>query len=617
MTDDTPQMVDDAPTVDGPGGMDARPQADVAADRSADGAADRPTDRADTSPPANPCNAAVDLSMRMPGMDGVLRVMGNNSSAPEVQVGDLSACMLKDGIKTNPVVYRYTMRSTARLVVSTDNPGTDDMVDTILAVLPMCSETAAAIACNDDIARGNLQSSVTTRELMMGTTVFIVVGGYGGQTPGEPTGPFELTIREVNPGGPGGPCRTTAPFCDMGLQCTAAMPTMTAPGTCVTPVPVGMPCTAMSVCVTGSACIANPGSTTMGTCRADGSAGGRCRTMGMPCDMGLSCTARMPTASAPGLCRTTVAVGAECDPTQVMNACAAGSSCRPSPTAMNPSRSICVTDGTRGGLCRTESPRCDAMLECSATTPATCRAAAMAGGQCDLTNVSTYCPMGQTCVPNAMLNDGVCAPAGTAAGAACRDMAPRCDGMLTCSTESGAGVCRRTVPVGMNCDLRYRSTTCAMGSVCLGTSATAVTGTCTMPTMEMEPNNMAAMGNGPVTTTTIFRGAIMPGTDVDCFRVTVPMGATLTAFTSDENGTCNLGMGADTVLTLHNPMGMQIAENDDFSGRGFCSEINPMTMGAGMLSPGTYALCVRAYAPMMGMPNPIANYYLTVRINTP
>jgi hypothetical protein len=86
--------------------------------------------------------------------------------------------------------------------------------------------------------------------------------------------------------------------------------------------------------------------------------------------------------------------------------------------------------------------------------------------------------------------------------------------------------------------------------------------------MEMEPNNAPAMGNGPVTATTIFRGAIMPGTDTDCFRVTVPMGATLTAYTSDEAGTCNLGMGADTILTLNNPMGMEIATNDDAAGRG-------------------------------------------------
>ena len=607
--------MDDAAMMGDGGGMD------VTGDRTGDVAGDRPADRADApreaAMPMNACNSPTDLSMRMPGADGAIRVMGELVANDQEQLGVLMSCRIPKGGKINSVVYRYTMRAAASLSLTTVAPGTDPGLDTIVAVLPMCAPGATEIACNDDTAMGNLRSTLTTRMLMAGQTVFIVVGGYGAMGGGDTEGPFELVVRESVSGGMGGACRLMAPFCDMGLQCSAAAPTMAAPGTCQTPVPVGMPCTAMSLCITGSACIPNPGSMTMGTCRADGTAGGRCRVTGMNCDMGLSCTARMPTMAATGLCRTTVAVGAECDATQVMNACAAGSSCRPSPTAMNPARTVCAADGARGGLCRTDSPRCDMSLECSAAMPATCRAAAMAAGQCDLTNVSTFCPSGSSCAPNAMLNDGACAVNGTAAGTPCRDMAPRCDGMLTCSTDMGAGVCRRTVPAAMPCDLRYRSTVCATGSTCLGASATAATGTCTAPTMEMEPNNAPAMGNGPVTATTIFRGAIMPGTDVDCFRVTVPMGATLTAFTSDDAGTCNLGMGGDTILTLNNPMGMPIATNDDFAGRMLCSEINPMTMGAAPLAAGTYSVCVSAFAPMMGDPVAIASYYLTVRINAP
>ncbi|MFO0610084.1 MAG: hypothetical protein U0324_43395 [Polyangiales bacterium] len=605
--------MDDAAMPDG-GGMD------VSGDRPADVAGDRPADRADAAgdrPAAmNACSSATDISMRMPGTDGAIHVMGELVANDGPQLGVLMSCRVPADAKINAVAYRYTMRAAGNLSLTTIAPGTDAGLDTIIAVLPTCSPTATEIACNDDTAQGNVRSTLNTPMLMAGQTVFIVVGGYGAMGGGDTEGPFELLVRESQPGGMGGSCRLMAPFCDMGLQCTAAAPTMAAPGTCLTPVAVGMPCTAMSLCITGSACIANPGSTTMGTCRADGTAGGLCRVTGMACDMGLACTQRMPTMAARGVCRTSVAAGAECDPTQAMNVCATGTSCRPSPTATNLARTVCVADGVRGGLCRTDSPRCDAMLECSSATPATCRAAAMAGGQCDLTNVSTYCPTGQTCTPNAMLNDGVCAAAGTVAGAACRDAAPRCDGMLTCSTDMGAGVCRRTVPAGMTCDLRLNTTTCATGAVCLGATATASSGTCTAPTMEMEPNNAHAMGNGPVTTTTIFRGAIMPGDDIDCYRVTIPAGATITAFTGDANGTCMLGTGADTTLALNNPMGMEIATNDDGAGRGLCSEINPTTMGASMLAAGTYSLCVAAYEGMDG-PVAIPNYYLTVRINTP
>jgi hypothetical protein len=596
-------------TMDAPG--DTASPTDARADVRTDTATDR-------TPPASPCSSATDLSTMMPGADGAIHVTGSITANDFGQIGDLMmGCMLMPDTKINTRVYRYTMRGAGRLQVSTVNDATDPMLDTVIAVLPTCSVSAVALACNDDVARGMVRSTVNTGNLMMGQTVFIVLGTYGAMGGGDQKGPFEMTVRETTPGAAAGPCRTAAPFCDMGLQCSVAAPTTAAPGTCVRPVAVGMPCTAMDTCITGSACIANPGSTTMGTCRADGSAGGRCR-VGAPmgtstCDMGLACTSRAPTAMATGLCRTSVAADAECDPTQVMNACAAGTSCRPSPTAMNIGRSVCVTDGGRGGLCRTDSPRCDAMLECSSATAPTCRAAAMAGAACDVTNTATFCPTGSSCAPNAMLNGGTCAAAGTAAGAPCRDAADggmRCDAMLTCSAATGAGFCQRSVAAGMPCDLRFNSTTCAMGGICSAAASGAATGTCAATTPEMEPNNTPATGTGPVTTDTIFRASLSTGDDVDCFRVTVPARASITAFTGDATGTCNLGMGVDTTLSLNNAMGMEIATNDDATGRGLCSEINATTMGASGLAAGTYSVCVAAYMGMTAIPN----YYLTVRI---
>jgi hypothetical protein len=589
---------------------------DAPADRPADATTDRVTPPVDRAPPASPCSTAVDVSMRMPGADGSIRVTGSLSANEAGQIGDLSACMLPDDTKINATVFRYTMRAAGRLQVSTVNDGTDPMVDTIVAILPTCSATAAALACNDDVARNMLRSTATTpANLMAGQTVFIVVGAYGGMTPGDMKGDFELSIRETLPGGLSGPCRTMAPFCDAMLQCTAAMPTAAAPGTCVRAVAAGMPCTAMDTCVTGAACIANPGSMTMGTCRADGSSGGRCRVgMATTCDMGLACTAATPTAMATGLCRTSVAADAECDPTQVANACAAGTACRPSPTAMNLGRTVCVANGLRGGLCRTDSPRCDAMLECSSATPATCRASVAAAAECDITGNATFCATGTACALNAMLNGATCQANG-AVGTPCRDGADagaRCDGDAVCSAATGAGVCRRTVATGMPCDLRFNSTVCASMGVCQGATG-AATGTCAATVAETEPNDAHAMGNGPVTMNTIFRGALSSADDIDCFRVTVPANSSITATTGDATGACNLGMGADTTLQLNNPMGDEIATNDDVRMGVLCSELNATVMGTTMLPAGTYSVCVGAY---MGTPA-IPSYYLNVRIVTP
>jgi hypothetical protein len=148
--------------------------------------------------------------------------------------------------------------------------------------------------------------------------------------------------------------------------------------------------------------------------------------------------------------------------------------------------------------------------------------------------------------------------------------------------------------------------------VCQGATG-AATGTCAATVAETEPNDAHAMGNGPVTMNTIFRGALSSADDIDCFRVTVPANSSITATTGDATGACNLGMGADTTLQLNNPMGDEIATNDDVRMGVLCSELNATVMGTTMLPAGTYSVCVGAY---MGTPA-IPNYYLNVRIVAP
>lgn len=537
----------------------------------------------DRPPPVDPCMSARDVSMTMPGSDGAVHVMGDSTTAPTTMLGSLPDTCTSGGEKGRPVVFRYTMRTTALLRVSTVNMGTDAMLDTIVAVLPTCAQLATPIACNDDVARGNVRSTATTAmPVMAGTTVFVVVGNYGATAEDAEGGPFELSIRELSP------------------------------------IPAGMPCRAGDVCATGATCL-NVGDPVIGQCVNDGSMGGLCRTaMGaMACDMGFTCSQAMPTATMPGTCRTLVANGMPCDRTGRSIGCMTGAACLPSAT--DASMYVCTPNGARGGNCRVDSPRCDMGLECSSGTPGTCREIiTMMGAACDLAGRTSVCGTGLSCAPNAMLTAGSCVAVGTVAGAACRADGTRCDGMLTCSAAAGMpGVCRATVPAGMACDTRYNSTVCAAMSYCVPSSATAAT--CRAAVPETEPNNTPMMPQAAVSMSTVYSGALAMGSDVDCFGVTVPAMASLFLETNFPTApTCPIGTAMmpnpDTIVTLYNPAGMQIAENDDSRG-GVCSQIDPATtMAARGLAAGNYTVCVRGYG---AMPVAIPSYTLTIGIQAP
>ena len=529
-----------------------------------------PTDR----PPAGGTCANPTMVTQMPAMDGTITLTGDNGSGAPDQIGMLGlaamggclgATMSGMGAKGNVVVYRYTMRTAGTLTASTVSPDTD--FDTVVAVFDTCSATARPLACNDD-TMGGTQSLARTGPLMMGQSVFIVVGGWGPTPDMAEAGAYTLTLRE-------------APV-----------------------VPVGMPCTAADTCAAESSCV-TPTGMTRGTCTADGALGARCRLMGMACDMGLACSVMMPTATTRGVCQRTLAVGDECGAAGTV--CPAMSSCRASPNAMNPARTACVANGARGGACRTDAPRCDMGLECGGT-PATCRAQAMMGAECDFTGAMTFCATNTSCAPNAARTSTTCQANGTAAGTACRTDSPRCDTNLECSTAMGAGICQRLVPPGMACDTQYRSTVCTMSSVC---AAGMMGAACVAPSsaMEMEPNNTPMAPNGPFTGAVNIRGAIMPATDVDCFRVTVPANGSIRAETSDGMGGCP--MGADTLVRLYNPMGTQIAEDDD-TGAGNCSLLDGSAGGpASRLAAGDYVVCTLAFGTM---PAAVPAYTLGIRV---
>ncbi len=440
---------------------------DASTDRPADRPADAVTDRPSLAAAA--CAAATDLSSMMPGSDGMIHVMGDNSSGAPVQLGALPETCVNGGNggeKGSVVVYSYTMRSANTLRVATTNAGTSDaMFDTVVAVLSTCSASGSALACNDDTgdaAPHRLHSRAQTGALMAGQRVFIVVGGFGDDATMGSTGEFELTLQEVPP------------------------------------TPVGGACMAGTVCATNSVCIPNVGSTTMGTCLANGSSRGLCRNSGMACDTGLQCTVEAPAEDNPGQCLPPAMVGQPC-------------------------------------------------------------------GQLGVCVMSSVCP-------NVLIGGASTGDAGVDGGTV---------------TDGGTSMDGGTTP--------------------------AVTRRCVAPVAEAEPNNTPAMPQAPVTSSTVFRGALTAG-DTDCYSVTVPGASTIFAETSDANGTCNLGEGGDTILRVYRQGETAVlAENDDISMTNLCSRVNGASTAAlARVAAGNYVFCVSGYAAPDASAAPLMNYFLTV-----
>ncbi|MEZ4405946.1 MAG: hypothetical protein R3A52_05675 [Polyangiales bacterium] len=263
--------------------------------------------RADAGPPYDPCMGAVDLSAMGMRSGETTRITSNNR-----MVGAMAPLRAPCGGTTgHQVVFRYTPRASTRLRISTDNPGTDNTLDTVVWAQPgpscasLSPEGGTALGCDDDSggtsAGGDAgvsrawTSSFTTASVTAGQPIYIVVGAWISGSTGLPLdghaaqGQFELSVTEITTVAAGGACDP------MGVMNSCAMGT-----TCIT---------------AGSA----------STCVADGAAGGRCRATGAACDSGLACSGSQTSSSS--RCRMTVAMGGACDPMGVMNVCAAGTSC--------------------------------------------------------------------------------------------------------------------------------------------------------------------------------------------------------------------------------------------------------------------------------------------------
>jgi hypothetical protein len=583
--DASPDVVGDAP--------DAA-QPDVAPDRAP--APDRPAVTCD----------AEDLSGMTPAADGAVHVRGTTDDSELNRFGAFATSCFSGGMVGAFNVYAYTMRAAGALRVSTANPGTTTSFDTFVAVLGSCISTGRSIACNDNASASVRQSTATTAWLGAGQRVFVVVGGRGSTAANIMRGDFELTLRELAEGALDGPCRTEGEACGTGLLCTAIYPTVDARGTCRRPVALGMPCVGGSLCARGATCLANPGSTTMGTCVVDGASGGVCLVGRAPCADGLSCTVPIPAPDNTGICRPTLMTGAECDTTLTVGICAGGAACRQAPTAMNPGRYQCFAAGGRGGLCRAGSPQCDAGLECSAATPATCRAQVMRGAACDPTGNADFCEAGFACAPDATFAGGTCVAAGAAGtplpdGGAPVRRGPHLRGGGRAQPLPPRGGARRRLRLAL------RERVLRAGAACLAAGPSR--GVCAAPVMETEPNSSATAPQGPVTQSSIFRGSVTAGSDtLDCYRARVPAGASLFVESHDNMGGCHAG---DPIIGVLNAAGAVIAENDDISSTVLCSRVDGRASGPlHAMAAGDYSVCIRSYNTAQS----IAQYYLTIAI---
>ncbi|TAK31449.1 MAG: hypothetical protein EPO40_04695 [Myxococcaceae bacterium] len=568
------------------------------------------------------------------------RITRSNTTTP--RNGTLRASCQSNTV--GQVAFRYTPTAAGRLAISTDNAGTMPAgFDTVAWALSSCAPSVGDagtgnLGCDDDSGsepRGLSSRFVTSAPVAAGTPIFIIVAGYGSATTA--TGTFELSVTEVSTvavggmcdpagatsvcatgatcvggsattpgtctaeGARGAACRAAAPRCDTSLECSSAM----GAGTCRAIVAVGGACELVpttSVCMGTAVCYSATMGATMGTCIAEGAANGRCRAMGTACDAGLACSGSA--TSTFSRCRTAVAAGAACDPTGVMNVCATGTNC-----VTRAGASTCVAQGAQGGACRTDSPRCDASLECSSSGTGVCRAVVAVGAACDTSNVTTVCAMSATCIATAPGSAmGTCRAAGTVAGTACRDAAPRCDTGLDCSSMTGSGICRRSVASGAACAPGNIADVCAVGTACLPTSPTA--GTCSMGRAETEPNNTPMAAQTAITASTIFTGTATD-TDADCFHVTVPMGGAIFAESSLVASTTCASGGPDPVIDIYNPANTRIAGVDDTTGRGLCGTLNPAsTAAARNLPAGTYTVCIEGFNEMA------TNYLLTIGVYT-
>ncbi|MBX3275161.1 MAG: hypothetical protein KF729_33155 [Sandaracinaceae bacterium] len=163
------------------------------------------------------CDRAIDITVPATAeMGATVTRMGATGAGrglmeidPSCVAGDAQAGIGAEAIyKVDVPLARFD------LLVTTDLPGTGS-TDTIVLVRAACPDSGSVLACNDDVAMGNVRSSVELRDLALGS-YYVIVERYRGLAMG--TIPHELGV-------------TVRPVVALGELCDAAT-TRCASGAC-------------------------------------------------------------------------------------------------------------------------------------------------------------------------------------------------------------------------------------------------------------------------------------------------------------------------------------------------------------------------------------------------
>ncbi|MBL8684828.1 MAG: hypothetical protein JNK05_36970 [Myxococcales bacterium] len=292
--------------------------------------------------PCNPfqtCGAtSTCVSLQRGLTQGVCRANGSVVGARCDGMGACGAglrCVTPPGGAEGTCLTAVTMAGGACSTWDTSCPMGEDCVSESVLGTPGTCRPLGSVAGADCDAMGAC-SSAAMLTCSMRDTVNVCTGS---RATGQPCGVFDecamggtCYLNEPNnrtqgtcfaPGVRGGPCRAMGTPCDAGLTCSdMAMP---ANGRCLAMGASGAMCDLATDCAENTLCVRTsmPGMPFAGTCRPFGTAGSRCRSTGMRCDAGLTCSS---SATADGICQS--ATTAACDANLATNRCPTGQVCR-------------------------------------------------------------------------------------------------------------------------------------------------------------------------------------------------------------------------------------------------------------------------------------------------
>ncbi len=537
-------------------------------------------------------------------------------NAPRRPASQIQWCGTRGGdFPQRERMFRYRMRTSSHLRVSTDNLGShcgpEGVKNTFVGVYRRCAlpfETGDYLGCNSDAAfdLAGPSTTLTTEAIPAGTIVFIAVGSVARGSSIPPVAPFELSVDEVPAPRVGDACLVQA---------------------------------SESACPSGSTCVARSAREAVGRCVLNGTAPNtECRPRGSTtdggvsdagdasadvadgdvderCDPGLACA---PFTFVNGVCLIRRDYGESCD--AFNNACRRSPvfNCQTSPR--DPTSGTCVMDGSAiGATCGIGAePACPRGSTCTSRSAlAWCAAASAVGETCDPDARRSLCATGNSCVRAGAGDTWLCRPDGTAPGSACRASAPRCEPGLSCSSDTGRGRCAATLdPTVTACDPRWGAQRCGGDRACMATSYDA--GRCVDVTREVEGDNGHPTLAQPVTLPAMIRGGLRFGSDLDCYAFDLPAGARLRAETSNGAGWC--AADEDTVITVRRMNNEVIEINDDapmshLALVNTCSQVDAAWTNSPMrdLAAGRYAVCVGAFRGE----SPIGEYFLAITAERP